>query len=210
VGGWLSALDKKLYFELSLYDLEGRNEIISVLQPDNTTQNENAGATRHRGVEYSLTWMPVQSLSFRFSGTNALHTYVNYSSVLTVAGKSTTVYYDGNRMVNAPAWIANTEVTYKPLFLPGFRTAFEWQHIGPYFKDNANTRKYEGYDVFNWRLGYDLKQTSLKGIGLWLNVLNLTNRLYATNVTSSTYADTYYAAAPRTYMLGISYTFSKH
>jgi outer membrane receptor protein involved in Fe transport len=210
VGGWLSALDKKLYFELSLYDLEGRNEIISVLQPDNTTQNENAGATRHRGIEYSLTWMPIQSISFRFSGTNALHTYVHYSSVLTVAGKSITVYYDGNRMINAPAWIANSEVTYKPLFLPGFRTAFEWEHIGPYFKDNANTRKYEGYDVFNWRLGYDLKQTSLKGIGIWLNVLNLTNRLYATNVTSSTYADTYYAAAPRTYTLGISYTFSKH
>ncbi|WP_158827386.1 TonB-dependent receptor [Mucilaginibacter lacusdianchii] len=210
VGGWLSALNKKMYLELSVYDLEGRNEIISVLQPDNTTQNENAGATRHRGIEYGLTYLPVNQLAFRFSGTNAWHTYVNFSTIQTVGGKSSTVYYDGNRMINAPAWIANSEVTYKPAYLQGFRSSFEWQHIGPYYKDNANTRRYEGYDVFNLRLGYDLHQTALKGIGVWFNVINLTNRLYATNVTSSTYSDTYYAAPPRTYTVGISYSFAKH
>jgi iron complex outermembrane receptor protein len=56
-------LDKKLYFELSLFDMEGHNEIISQLLPDNTTQNQNAGATRHRGVEYSVTLAPVKELT---------------------------------------------------------------------------------------------------------------------------------------------------
>jgi iron complex outermembrane receptor protein len=49
VGGWISAFNKKMYIEVSLYDLEGHNEIINQLLPDNTTQNQNAGATRHRG-----------------------------------------------------------------------------------------------------------------------------------------------------------------
>ncbi|MBS7564847.1 TonB-dependent receptor [Mucilaginibacter sp. Bleaf8] len=209
-GGWLTALNKRMRFELSVYDMEGRNEIISVLQADNTTQNENAGATRHRGIEYGLTYVPVNQLAFRFSGTNAWHTYVNFSTIQTVGGKSTTISYDGNRMVNAPVWIANSEITYKPSYLDGFRSSFEWQHIGPYYKDNANARRYDRYDVFNLRLGYDLHQTALKGIGVWFNVINLTNRLYATNVTSSTYSDTYYAAPPRTYTLGISYSFAKH
>ncbi|NCD69926.1 TonB-dependent receptor [Mucilaginibacter agri] len=212
LGGWFSALDKKMYFELSLFDLEGHNEIISQLLPDNTTQNQNAGATRHRGVEYSVTYAPVQDLTFRFSGTNARHTYVNYSEVRTnyTTGQSYSLVYDGNRMSNAPAWIANSELTYKPHYLPGFRITPEWQHINHYFTDPANTKTYSGYDIYNLRFGYECKQTGLKGLGIWFNVLNLTNKLYATTVTSNQYGDTYNAAPPRTYTLGISYSFSKY
>jgi iron complex outermembrane receptor protein len=211
-GGWLSLLNKKVYLEVTLYDLEGRNEIISQLLPDNTTQNQNAGATRHRGIEYSVAYAPVKELSFRFSGTNARHTYVDYSEVRTSfsTGQSTVISYNGNRMSNAPAWIANSELTYKPAFLPGFRIAPEWQHINEYFTDPANTKTYSGYNIYNLRLGYDVKSSLLKGAGIWFNVLNVTNQLYATSVTSSQYGDTYYAAPPRVYTLGISYSFSKN
>jgi outer membrane receptor protein involved in Fe transport len=211
-GGWFSAFNKKLYFELSVFDLEGHNEIINQLLPDNTTQNQNAGATRHRGIEYSLTLAPVKELTFRFSGTNARHTYVEYSEVTTnyTTGTNTVTSYDGKRMNNAPAWIANSELTYKPQYLPGFRIATEWQHINKYYTNPANTKTYSGYDIYNLRLGYDVKSSVLKGAGIWFNVLNLTNKLYATTVTSSQYGDTYNAAPPRTYTLGISYSFSKY
>lgn len=211
-GGWFSAFNKKLYFELSVFDLEGHNEIINQLLPDNTTQNQNAGATRHRGIEYSLTVAPVKELTFRFSGTNAKHTYVEYSEVTTnyTTGTNTVTSYNGKRMNNAPAWIANSELTYKPQYLPGFRIATEWQHINQYYTNPANTKTYSGYDIYNLRLGYDVKSSVLKGAGIWFNVLNLTNKLYATTVTSSQYGDTYNAAPPRTYTLGISYSFSKY
>ncbi|WP_091149635.1 TonB-dependent receptor [Mucilaginibacter pineti] len=212
LGGWFSAFDKMLYFEMSLFDLEGHNEIINQLLPDNTTQNQNAGATRHRGVEYALTIAPVKELTFRFSGTNARHTYVSYSEVSTnySTNTSTVKVYDGNRMNNAPAWIANSELTYKPLYLPGFRIAGEWQHINQYYTNPANTKTYSGYDIYNLRLGYTVKSNVLKGAGIWFNVLNVTDKLYATTVTSNQYGDTYNAAAPRTYTLGISYSFSKY
>ncbi|WEA00221.1 TonB-dependent receptor [Mucilaginibacter sp. SJ] len=211
-GGWFSAFNKKLYFELSVFDLEGHNEIINQLLPDNTTQNQNAGATRHRGIEYSLTVAPVKELTFRFSGTNAKHTYIEYSEVTTnyTTGTNTVTNYDGKRMNNAPAWVANSELTYKPQYLPGFRIATEWQHINQYYTNPANTKTYSGYDIYNLRLGYDIKSSILKGAGIWFNVLNLTNKLYATTVTSSQYGDTYNAAPPRTYTLGISYSFSKY
>jgi iron complex outermembrane receptor protein len=204
-GGWLSAWDKMMYFELSVYDMEGRNEIISQLLPDNTTQNQNAGQTRHQGIEYALTYAPVKALSFRFSGTNARHTYVQYSEV--VNGK--VLVYNGNRMNNAPAFIANSELTYKPLFIPGFRASGEWQHIDKYFTDAANTKTYSGYNIYNLRFGYDAKSIA-KGAGIWFNVMNVTNQLYATTVTHSQYGDTYNAAPPRIYSLGISYSFSKY
>lgn len=212
LGGWFSAFDKKLYFEASLFDLEGRNEIISQLMPDNTTQNQNAGATRHRGIEYSLTFAPVKELTFRFSGTNARHTYVNYSEpgIDYSTGANTVIKYDGNRMGNAPAWMANSELTYKPAYLQGFRIAGEWQHINQYYTNPANTKTYSGYNIYNLRLGYDVKSSVLKGASIWFNILNLTDKLYATTVTSNRYGDTYNAAAPRTYTLGISYSFSKY
>jgi iron complex outermembrane receptor protein len=211
-GGWFTALNKKMYVEVTFYDLEGRNEIINQLLPDNTTQNQNAGATRHRGIEYSVAYAPVSELSFRFSGTNAKHTYVDYSEVATnlSTGASTVTVYNGNRMNNAPSWIANSELTYKPAYINGFRISGEWQHINSYFTNPANTKTYAGYDIFNIRTGFDLKSGLLKGAGIWFNVLNVTNKLYATTVTSNQYGDTYNAAPPRVYTLGISYSLAKH
>jgi iron complex outermembrane receptor protein len=211
-GGWFTALNKKMYVEVTFYDLEGRNEIINQLLPDNTTQNQNAGATRHRGVEYSVAYAPVSELSFRFSGTNAKHTYVDYNEVATnfSTGTNTITVYNGNRMSNAPSWIANSEITYKPAYINGFRIAGEWQHINSYFTNPANTKSYAGYDIFNLRTGFDVKSGPLKGAGIWFNVLNVANKLYATTVTSNQYGDTYNAAPPRVYTLGISYSFAKH
>ncbi len=211
-GGWFTALNKKMYVEVTFYDLEGRNEIINQLLPDNTTQNQNAGATRHRGIEYSVAYAPVNELSFRFSGTNAKHTYVDYNEVSTnfSTGANTVTVYNGNRMNNAPSWIANSELTYKPAYINGFRIAGEWQHIASYFTNPANTKTYAGYDIFNLRTGFDVKNGPLKGAGIWFNMLNVTNKLYATTVTSNQYGDTYNAAPPRVYTLGISYSFAKH
>jgi iron complex outermembrane receptor protein len=211
-GGWFTALNKKMYVEVTVYDLEGRNEIINQLLPDNTTQNQNAGATRHRGIEYSVAYAPVNELSFRFSGTNAKHTYVDYNEVSTnfSTGANTVTVYNGNRMSNAPNWIANSELTYKPAYIKGFRIAGEWQHIASYFTNPANTKTYGGYNIFNLRTGFDVKSGPLQGAGIWVNVMNITNKLYATTVTSNQYGDTYNAAPPRIYTLGISYSFAKH
>lgn len=203
-GGWVALLNRKLYLDLSGYELEGRNEIVSVLQADNTTQSANVGATRHRGVEYTLTYAPVSSVNFRLSGTNAWHTYLDYSEVAQGQNRS----YGGNRMVGAPNWIANAEVFYKPRFVPGARLGLEYQRIGAYYTNPANTRTYPGYNLLNLRLGYRLPQTPLRGLEVWANVVNLRNELYATNATTNQYGTTYVAAAPRTYTLGVGYTFA--
>ncbi len=204
VGGWLALLDRKLYLDLSLYQLEGRNEIVSILQPDNTTQSENVGATRHRGVEYTLTYAPISEVNFRLSGTNARHTYLEYSEV--VSGRNRD--YAGNRMVGAPNWLANAEVFYKPRFAPGARLGLEYQRVGAYYTNTANTRTYAGYNLLNLRLGYRLPQAALRGLDIWANVVNLSNELYTTNATSNQYGTTYVAAAPRTFTLGVGYTFA--
>lgn len=203
-GGWLALFERKVYIDLSLYQLEGRNEIVSLLQADNTTQSENVGATRHQGIEYTLTYAPLPEVNFRLSGTNARHTYLDYSEV--VQGRNRD--YAGNRMVSAPNWLANAEVFYKPRFAPGARLGLEYQRVGQFYTNTANTKTYAGYHLLNLRLGYRLPQAVARGLEVWANVVNLGNALYAVNATTNQYGTTYTAAAPRTVTLGLGYTFA--
>jgi len=203
-GGWVALFERKVYIDLSLYQMEGRNEIVSLLQADNTTQSENVGATRHQGIEYTLTYAPVPELNFRLSGTNARHTYLEYSEVTQGRNRD----YAGNLMVGAPNWLANAELFYKPRFAPGARVGLEYQRVGQFFTNTANTKTYAGYNLLNLRLGYRLPQSVARGLEVWANVVNLSNALYATNATTNQYGTTYTAAAPRTVTLGLGYTFA--
>jgi len=201
VGGWLSLFKNKLYADWSVYRLEGRNEIISVKQPDNSYVNQNAGSTRHMGIEYGITWKPINDLSVRFSGTNAKHTFIDNI----VKG----VNYNGKEMSGAPHFTSNAEITYKPSFAKGLRLSAEWQHQGAYFMDDLDGYKYKGFDVVNVRAGYQLK-----GFEIWVNVLNAGNLYYsvfasknATSGGSASYA--YSLGDPREITLGLAWHFGK-
>jgi outer membrane receptor for monomeric catechols len=84
--------------------------------------------------------------------------------------------------------------------LPGFRLSGEWQHLGRYYMDAANTETYPGYNVLNLRAGYHWK-----GLEVWLNALNATNRLYATTADKSAFGKSYRPGNPRTFALGVAY-----
>lgn len=194
IGGWFGFGDKG-YTEVSLYELKGENEIISVYKDDGTIENGNAGETLHRGIEYALNYLPFESLRLRFGGSNANHKFITYIE----EGKD----YSGNTMNAAPKWMANAEAFYYPPFIKDFRIGVEWQHLGKYFMDPDNTTQYDGFDVFNLRLGY-----AFKGIEVWANILNMTDKLYATNASKSRFGKTYNPGEPRSYNIGIAYKLS--
>ncbi|MEJ8757229.1 TonB-dependent receptor [Pontibacter sp. H259] len=194
LGGWVSFAQTKGYLDVSVYQLDGKNEIVSVKLQDGSYENQNAGRTRHRGIEYTLKYAPVESINLRFSGTNAQHDYIEF----TEKG----VEFSGREMATAPRFISNTEVCFKPATIKGLRLGLEWQHMGKYYMDAANTEKYKGYDLLNARIGY-----TISGLELWTNILNLTNELYATTVDKNAWGKSYRQGAPRTIHAGIGYTF---
>jgi outer membrane receptor protein involved in Fe transport len=201
IGGWGALYKNKLYIDWSLYRLNGNNEIISVRQADNSYINENAGSTKHTGIEYGITYKPVNDLAIRFSGTNAKHVFVTN----VVKG----VDYSGKEMSGAPHFTSNAEMTYKPSFIKGFRIGAEWQHQGRYFMDDLDQYTYNGFDVINFRAGYQWK-----GLEVWLNALNATNLYYSVfsskNATSSGNSSYSYSLGdPREITLGIAYRFEK-
>jgi outer membrane receptor protein involved in Fe transport len=204
VGGWLSILNNKLGIDYAFYYLDGKNELLSVRLADNSTDYRSAGATRHKGIEFGFNYKPTAELSFRFGGAVSEHTFIDFK----VSEKPTDALQDlnGKEMPSGPRWVGNSELNYYPKWLPNFRTSLEYQLVGSYFQDQINTVKYGGYSIFNARFGY-----KWKSIELFTNVLNLTDKLYAYNVTranTTTSQPTYTAAAPRTFLFGIQYNLS--
>ncbi|MEI6584685.1 MAG: TonB-dependent receptor [Sediminibacterium sp.] len=201
-GGWLAISGNKLYADWSLYNLRGTNEIISVKLPDGTTQNQNAGETEHRGIEYGINYQPNTQWHFRFSGTNAKHTYINNI----VKG----VNYNGKEINGAPHFIANAEISYKPIFLKGCSIGAEWQHQNKYFMDDLNNFTYNGFDIANIRIAYKIKKAEV-----WINALNALNAYYAVYATSAPATaigvnnKTYNMGDPRELTIGLSYKFGK-
>lgn len=194
VGGWLLFAKNKIRLDVSLYRMDGENEIISVLQDDGTYLSQNAGKTTHQGIEYGVKINPIKSVFINISGTNAMHHFVHYAE--------SGIDYSGRRMSGAPKWIFNAVVTYKPSFLKGFRISVEYRKVGKYFMDNLNTHNYKGYNLINIRTGYENKH-----FDVWLNVMNVGNVLYSTLASASSWGQTYNLGQPINFTVGVGYHF---
>jgi outer membrane receptor protein involved in Fe transport len=196
VGGWISFGANKGYAELSLYKLEGHREIVSVRLADGSYENQNTGKTSHNGMEANLKYAILPDVAIRLSGSYAQHKYIEFVQ----QGK----VFSGNKMAQAPPYIYNGEITYKPAYAAGFRIGLEVQGMSSYFTDPANTAGYKGFIMFNARAGYNLR-----GFELWVNGVNITNRIYATTVEKSAFGTSYRPGQLRSFNMGIAYTFSK-
>lgn len=194
VGGWLAFDNSKGSAEISLYKLNGKNEIVSTRLSDGSYINENAGATSHTGIELNIKYAPVQEINFRIGGTVAKHKYVDYVE----EGKD----YSGNEMPQSPKYILNGEITYKPHYLKGFRIGLECESMGSYFTDPQNTARYNGFTVFNARTGYQFKHFET-----FINWINITNNNYAVTVEKSAYGTSYRPGQLSTATIGVAYHF---
>ncbi|KAB7727373.1 TonB-dependent receptor [Rudanella paleaurantiibacter] len=204
LGGWAAFWAGKVYIDYALYQMRGRNELLNVRMPDNSTDYQSAGKTLHRGVELSVTLKPSKNWLFRFGGTSALHRFEQFA--LSERAGDAVRNVDGREMPSAPRTVWNTELSYYPQFLPNFRASVEWQHVSGWYQNQVNTVRYPGYDLLNGRVGY-----AFRGVEVFTNVLNLTNALYATNASrgnNPTDRTTFTPAAPRTFVVGIQYNFT--
>lgn len=190
IGSWYQ--HKKISAEVSVYSLQGNNEIISVRQTDGVNLNQNSGATSHMGIEYQVRYQLAPTMEISLNGSNTRHKYLNTN----IKG----VDVSGKEMNAAPHVLNNLGIAWKPTKL--VRTALEWIHQSSYYMDETNTTKYPGFDLLNARFGLQLKKSEI-----WLNVLNLTNTYYSTMATknfsvkgSSAYS--YYLGEPRSITIG--------
>jgi outer membrane receptor protein involved in Fe transport len=198
----MAFLGGALKFDSAVYRLDGEDTIVSFAISPGNSENRNAGRTRSQGVELGLNY-DAGALDMRLGTTFASHRYLEYQA-------SPTLDYSGKDMPQAPGNITSAEVGYKPL--QGARVALELVHLSEYWMNNANTVRYPGHTLLNLRGNYQFVQ----GWETWLQVRNLTDTHYSDNASSAysgvgTYTpnsqNTYTPGAPRSVMLGLSYTF---
>ena len=194
-GMWLK--HKNWFYEISFYQLNGENEIISVRQTDGVNLNQNSGSTNHKGIEYQIQYKPLNILSFNWNGTYAKHKYVR-----TII-KGTDV--SGKEMNAAPNFWSNLNSTLK--LNKNINALIEWQHQSAYFMDETNATKYPGFDVLNVRFNFKHKKMEY-----WLHVLNATNTYYSSMATKNfsvkgNAAYSYYIGEPRSIAIGCQWSF---
>jgi outer membrane receptor protein involved in Fe transport len=212
VGAWAALYNSKLLLDIALYQNKGNNEVVSVRQPDNSTVPTSSGATLHRGIELGITYKISKSLEVRYSGTVALHRFENF--VLSTRASDAIKNVNGKIMPQSPAYMANTEVTFKPSWLKGFRVAAEWQYMSSWYQNQINTIRYndKGFlgarciSLLHIRAGYTYQRFEV-----FTNIMNVTNELYANTATvgnAVTDRTTYNPGAPFIINIGIQYAFT--
>ncbi len=197
IGGWYGfKISSNLQgnANLSLYNVNATNQIISVQMDDGTRENQNAGETRSRGIEYQLILQYERFLHLRWSGSFARHEFVDYVE----NGNQ----FNGNDMAQGANVQFNWEITYRPKQLKGFRISVENQYLGPYWMNNENNKEYDGFSLFNARTGYRWKQFDLS-----LSVLNISDELWSPRASASRFGTSYTPGIPRTYQVGLTYNF---
>ncbi len=180
--------------DAAVYQLKGRDTIVSYSVAPGLSERRNAGSTRSRGFELALKHK-IGAFDWRFGASIARHEYLTYRV-------SPTVDYSGNEVSSAPEQTVNAQVGWN--FLPTSRVALALVHQGRYWMDDANTRRYPGHTLLNLTASHKLGD----GWELWAQVRNLTDRRYADSVSlSSNGQASYTVGAPRSLMVGINKSF---
>ncbi len=206
VGGYYS-IPAKLHVDIALYQLDGRNRLISMRDDDGNFVQKNAGKTRSIGIELGTRYTITKNLSIAYNGSFASHKYISFFD--------NNRDYSNTRMEIAPKYLANITMQYKPL--QNLLLALELEQVGKYntsFEEQAivgqnsngedifGTATYKGYDIVNFRANY-----SFKGIELWMQMLNISNALYAVRASYSKWSkeNTYNIGNPRAFHFGVRY-----
>lgn len=197
----LKARAKEWNLDLSFYRTTVTDEIVSVLQ-GGTTEFQNAGETLKNGFELSGNLALGKHLWLGVSYAYSDYQFEDFKEVVGYGSSKTVVDRSGNQTPFVPRHQYSLSLDYN--HPSGFMARIQADTWGEYYMDNANTEKYDGYSFLtSLMLGYETGPHKVS-----LNVDNLFDKRYATEVTKDTQGDkSYSAGSPRTAMLNYTYSF---
>ncbi|MEQ1844749.1 MAG: TonB-dependent receptor, partial [Nitrospira sp.] len=178
-----TSADKRYSWDLTVYDLEMKNEILaSVINTQDTFQNANG--TRHTGVEAGGAMVLTRGL-FAQGGrgkedslqTRVAYTWSRFKFTDDVYGGGALIAKDGNTVAGAPEHNMNVEVRYDHPAGWWVAPNFEWSLSG-FYTDYMNTVKNPSYFVLHLKSGWNITER----LTFYAEGRNLTNKTYAGSV----------------------------
>ena len=177
--------DGTLDWDVSLYDIELKNEILNINvqpfpgAPFTVPTYRNAPRTRHTGLEAGLAWTISHSLRLRTAYTYGLFRYVEDSS------------FAGKDIPGAPRHVLQLEGRYSSAMGLSITPSLEWVPQ-PYYVNSANTASNDGRTV----LGVRAEWTPRRGhLTMFVAGQNLSNKRYAGTVQVDNAAGRYFEPA---------------
>jgi iron complex outermembrane recepter protein len=191
--GLRGELHPALSFELSVYEMPKKDDILSQVDPvTGARSNANAGQTDHRGLEtgWHLHWADHWQLDLAYAyNEHRFDTWVENNQ--DVSGKV---------MPNAPRNFTQVALQYAPPWLRGGRLEVEYSHQGRQFINAANSLSYQGYELVNLRASHQLTPD----LQVYTQLLNAKDSLYAESVSSFGSNVSYTPGKPRTWYAGFT------
>ena len=202
IGFWLRPSPESKV-DISFYQMDGKDEIVSFRDINNNYKNRNSGQTRHQGIELSYNQRLTKTLSTTLNATYAKHSFIDYNT-----GNSD---FSGNEQALAPRWISDLEFNYSPSFIKNFSIALQWVYRSNYWMDDLNSVRYEPRTLF------DLKGNSFANLRFnykYLNyhfnlkINNITDEYFANSASKTRWGSNYRITNPRTVSLSVDYEFT--
>ncbi|MFT7015570.1 MAG: outer membrane receptor protein involved in Fe transport, partial [Pseudohongiellaceae bacterium] len=178
-------------YSATVYFMDKQNEILT----NSARENLNDNHTRHRGLELALGIDITETLSFNGVYNLASHTYEN-------SQLSGGINIQGNDVDTAPNTFGNFRLSWRPT--SDIRAEVEWVNMGEYYTNPENTADYEGHDIANLRIQYQLNEA----INLSVNVMNITDEKYAERADWTTFTgDRYFPGEPARAFFAVNWNF---
>ena len=159
---------------------------------DSDAFNISDGKIKSAGVELEGQWT-LGRHTLGFATTYARH---QYDFDRAADGRET--IESGNDIDTAPRWIGNlrwgTELSAQ------WRQELEVVYVGEHYVNAANTADYDGHQVLNWRLQWQVNE----GTELFARVINVLDERYADRADFAFGSFRYFPAMPRQLYLGVN------
>ncbi|MBD3830237.1 MAG: TonB-dependent receptor, partial [Arcobacter sp.] len=127
--------------DLALFQNFVDDEIIQIKDANGDSIYDNAGKTDKKGLEYNLAYDLTSSIQV-----GGAYAYSNFKfDTFNESVRGSLVSRDGNYMPFIPKNQYSLFAAYN--LANGFKTRVTARTYGSYYMDNANTQKYEGYDL---------------------------------------------------------------
>lgn len=178
--------DSAFSYDVTVYTMEKSNHIFQ----DTQRQYVSDGETSHDGIEVTTRWQIDPHWSLNFAATVADHEYDNNVNI------SRGVDIAGNQIDTAPQNSANINLLWQN---QQCYAELEFNHMDEYYLDPANTAEYEGHELVNLRLGYEISENWR----LSARILNLLDEDYAERADFAFGNYRYFVGEPRSLFVNI-------
>lgn len=186
-------LGERAQYDLAVFRVDTRDEIVVTGSQDNANEFGNAGRTRREGLEAGIEYFFVPELSLTGAYTASRFRYRDFED----DGEQ----FDGNRLPGLPDHQLFAELAWRDP--SGVYAIVDGLIVGRVYADSANQDRVSGYGVVNARIG--TRQSSGRlDVETFVGVNNITNKEYFSNVRINDNFRNYFEPAPeRNFFTGV-------